>query len=205
MTRCAARFILSIFVAFLLFSSIARADEEELPPSHVAPVAGVGPTTELGLRSGFQFGSFSGRASDQSPRAVPFLLFDFGYRPSYALYLGIYAGGSDSQSDSGSIAEGRAGANVQWHPLRPGGLDPWLGLGVGYNWVNDWGGLEVMAQLGANVWLGRQVSLGPFVAVARSFLTKNIGRTEPGAPIPTVLDGGLLAYMPGLRLVLDVP
>lgn len=94
----------------------------------------------------------------------------------YVSYAFGKAGSALEAGTSRSASNVRFGFEILWHlgPDRP--VDPWLGLGVGYEWLNlsvggsggtitgsargfEWANL----QLGIDFMLGRSFRLGPFV------------------------------------------
>jgi hypothetical protein len=120
----------------------------------LAPVAlqaaGNGP--QLGIRFGYgiPFGDLFGSpdvrggalpVSEMASGALP-LQADVGYRFSPSIYAGLYGSYSfvlanNCASAAGCAAHGlRLGANVQIHPLGDVPVDPWYGIGAGYEWLN---------------------------------------------------------------------
>jgi hypothetical protein len=79
--------------------------------------------------------------------AVP-IWFDAGYRLLPSLYLGAYfaygfgsvPGNAQSYCSapglSCSLTDLRVGVDVQYHFLPASWLDPWVGLGAGFEWLN---------------------------------------------------------------------
>ncbi|MET0412807.1 MAG: hypothetical protein ABW217_15995 [Polyangiaceae bacterium] len=171
------------------------------------------PRFELGLRTGYglpighyadvrQLGGVRqddvNALSDDAYGAIP-LWLDFGYRLTPALVLGVYGmfglvlpkSGAASNPLGGGCPEGldcfaigvRFGVQAQYH-FSPGAqVDPWLGLGLGYEWitshvegsvfgipidvVTDHAGLELLhLQGGVDFPLARALSLGPFASVS---------------------------------------
>jgi hypothetical protein len=171
------------------------------------------PRFELGLRTGYgvplgryadarQLGSVRqddvNALSDDAYGAIP-LWLDFGYRLTPALMLGVYGmfglvlpkSGAASDPLGGGCPEGldcfaiglRFGVQGQYH-FSPGApIDPWLGLGLGYEWitshvegralgflidiVTDHSGPELLhLQGGVDFQLARALSLGPFASLS---------------------------------------
>jgi hypothetical protein len=171
------------------------------------------PRFELGLRTGYaiplghyadvrQIGSTRqddvNALSDDAYGAIP-LWLDFGYRLTPALVLGVYGmfglvlpkSGAASDPLGGGCPEGldcfaiglRFGVQAQYR-FRPGAaLDPWLGLGLGYEWitshvegrvfgipidvVTDHSGPELLhLQGGVDFQLAPTLGLGPFASVS---------------------------------------
>jgi hypothetical protein len=168
---------------------------------------------ELGLRTGYglPLGRYAGvrqigstrqddvnALSDDAYGAIP-LWLDLGFRLTPHLVLGVYnmvglvlpRSGAASDPLGGGCPEGldcfaigvRFGAQAQYH-FQPGAeLDPWLGLGLGYEWitshvegqvfgipidvVTDHSGLELLhLQGGVDLRLAPALSLGPFASVS---------------------------------------
>jgi opacity protein-like surface antigen len=105
-------------------------------------VADEPPRWELGIRTGFAlpFGKLSSDGDDLSTNVsgqIP-IWVDGGYRVTPQVVLGVYAQlgillPKDCPSDvSCSGQDWRFGVNARFH-IQPGhSVDPWLGLGVGY-------------------------------------------------------------------------
>jgi hypothetical protein len=84
--------------------------------------------------------------------------------------------------DLASVFDVRAGAEVHYH-LAPGKLwDPWLGAGLGYEWLHvgvpggeTWAsGFELVnLQAGLDVAVGTRVHLGPFAALTTAVYSWN--------------------------------
>jgi hypothetical protein len=118
--------------------------------------------------------------------------FDLGYRVSPQLYAGAYfqygiaflpsdaAGGVCGQSGvSCSGSDIMAGVNLHYHVLPGEMVDPWLGIGVGYEWANfniSESGQSVSVQIvgwqfanfqaGADFKVEPNFGLGPFVMLS---------------------------------------
>jgi hypothetical protein len=146
--------------------------------------------TEWPLRSGWELGFRTGvifPGGDLVPGTqlsvgvgVQFpLVIDVGYRINELVFVGVVGQialgtlGSASCGASDSCLEwnGRVGAEVQLHPLgRAGRLDPWLGVGFGYEWQNYHESSETLTVSGfdfLNLDVGLdfpvgKVHLGPF-------------------------------------------
>lgn len=154
---------------------------EELPTRFEAAVRG-GVGIPIGNATGETSRTPSGtHLADLVSWTVPFEL-ELGARIGPAFvggYVSYAFGKAGSALDTGtgrSANNVRFGFEVLWHlgPDRP--VDPWLGLGVGYEWLNlsvttpdgtitgtvrgfEWANL----QLGIDFVLGRSFRLGPFV------------------------------------------
>jgi hypothetical protein len=150
---------------------------------------------ELSLNAGFGLplgnatgGNNSTSMSDAINFAIPFGV-QVGYRIAGVVFVGgtFTYGPFGSPSTSSIPACGqsgvschssfvRAGFSVQWHPLGSRGTDPYLGIGLGYEWLNvsvsengasstgqysgfNWADIPV----GVDFRLSRAVRLGPFV------------------------------------------
>jgi hypothetical protein len=128
-------------LALMLTAGTARAGEETL-------VAEGPPATgwELAFRTGviFPAGELSPGAALSIGVGVQFpIIIDVGYRLNRHLFLGVvgqYAigtvgSGSCPSGQSCLEMNGRIGPELQVHPLgRTGRVDPWFGLGFGYEW-----------------------------------------------------------------------
>ena len=107
------------------------------------------------------------------------IVVDVGYRLSEFVFvgavgqiaLGTLGSGSCGPTDSCLEWNGRVGAEVQLHPLgRAGRLDPWFGVGFGYEWQTYQGSSETLTVSGfdfLNVDVGLdfpvgKIHLGPF-------------------------------------------
>lgn len=171
------------------------------------------PRFELGLRTGYgvplgryadvrQLGSVRqddlNALNDDAYGAIP-LWLDFGYRLTPALLLGVYGmvglvlpkSGAASDPLGGGCPEGldcfgigvRFGVQAQYR-FSPGApIDPWLGLGLGYEWitshvqgsvfglpfdvVTNHSGPELLhLQGGVDFQLAGALSLGPFASLS---------------------------------------
>jgi hypothetical protein len=101
---------------------------------------------ELAFRTGviFPAGDAASGAALSLEVGVQFpLVLDVGYRINEHFFVGVvgqYAigtipSGQCDSSQSCSESNGRVGAELQVHPLgRSGRVDPWFGLGFGYEW-----------------------------------------------------------------------
>lgn len=142
----------------------------------------------LGIRTGYalSFGAVAEQSNlhDVMPGHLPFWI-DVGWRPSAAIVLGVFGA-----AGIGAVANGcptgftcnatlmRVGVNAHVH-LRPDKLvDPWLGVGIGWESLsiaivgNDGGqverasGLELFdVQIGVDFQVAAGVRVGPFAAL----------------------------------------
>jgi outer membrane protein W len=156
----------------------------------------------LGLRLGYGFplGRASGDPDAELDRhyssKLPIWL-DAGYRFSPKFLVGLYGQyaiatlADDSCSDgadcSGSVI--RFGLQVQYNAMPNAAVDPWFGLGIGYELAHGEGsqtkwdlrGFEFAnLQAGFDFKLSAALSLGPFVSY--SFGRYASGEYEPGDP-----------------------
>jgi hypothetical protein len=160
--------------------------------AHAAGENGVaeGPSAtgwELGFRTGviFPAGELSPGAALSIGVGVEFpIIIDIGYRLNRHLFLGVvgqYAigtvgSGSCPSGQSCLVMNGRIGPELQVHPLgRTGRVDPWFGLGFGYEWqlysISGSGSSDTLTVSGfdfLNVDIGvdfpvGKVHLGPYV------------------------------------------
>lgn len=148
---------------------------------------------EAGLRTGY--GIPLGKAADPDgdlsegvSGKVP-IWIDLGYRALPELFVGLYAqygfgfvGSSleaacDSPGVDCSTSIVRLGAQLHYHPAPRGSVDPWIGLGFGYEWATwgtEAGGAEVSfssrgfellnLQLGLDVPVATNFYIGPAVS-----------------------------------------
>lgn len=162
-----------------------------------APPPGQG--VEIGLRVGYGIpagkegavpGTANANLSDDVSGIIPIQL-DGGYRFNPNLYLGLsfqYApglvnsSGNNSTCGSGvscSASDLRLGLNVNYHFATGLPFDPWVGFGVGYEWLMlsaSAGGISADAtasgfefadiQLGGDVAINPSFVVGPFFAVS---------------------------------------
>ncbi len=168
---------------------------------------------ELGLRTGYgiplgryadvrQIGNTRqedvNALSDDTYGAIP-LWLDLGYRLTPALALGVYGmfglvlpkSGAASDPLGGGCPEGldcsalgvRFGVQAQYRFLPGAAVDPWLGLGLGYEWITshvegrvfgipidvntDHSGPELLhVQGGVDFQLAGALTLGPFASLS---------------------------------------
>jgi hypothetical protein len=151
---------------------------------------------EFGARLGFglPLGSSSGVLGDDFTKLfnsmIP-LWFDLGYRATPHVYVGAYfmygfgflsSGlnnmGCQSSGVSCDIHDIRFGADLHYHVTPGGPLDPWVGVGFGYEWVGfsasggsasagvGISGWEfINAQVGFDYRVSNNFSIGPFSAI----------------------------------------
>jgi hypothetical protein len=134
---------------------------------------------ELALRASVAFpaGNASSNAPLSGPVGVQFpLALDVGYRIGEYVFVGVtgqYAFGtigSASCDPGASCSEwgGQVGGEVLLHPLGRPAVDPWVGLGFGFEWLilsESSGGQSANASVGGFDWLvvtsGVDFALGP--------------------------------------------
>jgi outer membrane protein W len=116
------------------------------------------------------------KLSDLTVAQIAFWL-DVGYMVTSQLMLGIYAQyaiAAGGHEFTGSGSDIRLGVQAQYHPIAVGLLNPWVGLGIGYEMLSTsatFGNATVSAkgfefanlQAGLDFRLGRFFGLGPFV------------------------------------------
>jgi len=175
----------------------AAADSSGAAPAAASPAASPDPNAphfEAAVRAGFgvplgeAFGSggtLSNKMSDYASYSIP-IWVDVGVRLWGSLFLGGYFsygfGGSTDASTCGSgfscsPSTLRFGGQVHWHPLGSASVDPWVGLGSGYEKLSigvsggstsgtfEFSGWEwVTAQLGLDFALGSVFRIGPWVS-----------------------------------------
>lgn len=169
----------------LTFSTAASADEQgpaSPPTGEVAPSGPrIGLRTGVGLPIGSAFAG-SGGLSDTISAYVP-LRLDLGYRIERHFYVGIdgqvatIVPNNCTTGFSCSGTDTRIGVMVAYHLLPTKVIDPYLGIGVGYEVLHTSRsigeasvditarGFEVLdAELGADVRLGRAWRIGPVVS-----------------------------------------
>jgi hypothetical protein len=117
----------------------------------LAPLAaaGAGDGVEVGARVGYAIPRGE-VGPDGSGNGIPFSTWvehalpidvDVGYRFNPYVYGGVYGGYSvisRAYCETGDCSDHgfRVGANVQLHPLGQVPVDPWIGLGFGYEWLS---------------------------------------------------------------------
>lgn len=178
---------LAAFCLAALAAASAAAQDAALPakPTGGASERGL----QLALRTGFArpFGKIADDStasiSDAFTGFLPIWL-EGGYRFNPNLFVGAffqYALGLAKNCDPGFSCSGsdlRFGVEAHFHLLPSQKVDPWAGVGVGYEWLNiresrgslniDGGarGFEfVSLQAGADMALTDKFSVGPFVAL----------------------------------------
>lgn len=157
----------------------------------------------FGMRTGYGFplgtSAQQGNLSDTIKGVVP-LWFDAGFRFNPYVYLGAFfqygfgilpsnASGCNASGTSCSESDVRLGANVHFHFLANSTVDPWVGLGFGYEWLNltasqaqgsGFGSLRgfefVNGQLGLDFKILPTLAIGPFFAFAvGQYSTASVG------------------------------
>jgi len=145
-----------------------------------------GPGPEIAVRTGFSlpFGSIAGNAgslSDAFTGLVP-IGAELGWRLTPNLYAGAafgYAFGLTKNCPPGDRCSGHdvgLGIDVRYHALPDERIDPWIGVGAGYEWLSlstntgsnridlTADGFEfVHADFGADFFATRNVRVGPVV------------------------------------------
>jgi len=168
---------------------------------------------EAGVRVGvgFPVGNIAGatqsaaaaRLGDWVAWSVP-IQIDAGARigPVFVGAFGGYAfgnaGSALENASTRSAGDARLGFEVLWHFAPEGKVDPWAGLGVGYEWLTLNGtsgttsasvtvrGFEfVSAQAGIDFPLGRAFRIGPFVQATLGQYASGSGQlTTPRGTVP---------------------
>jgi hypothetical protein len=192
------------FVATLAIASTARA--QELPPGfELGARLGYGlPLGDVDTRQALK-GTVGDPLGETIRNMVP-IWIDAGYRLAPRWFAGLffaYAPGAiggalynacgpamaktGAQNVDCSVFDVRAGAEVHYH-VAPGKLwDPWLGAGLGYEWLHlgfstgfapsteTWAsGFELIdLQAGLDVAVGTRVHLGPFAALTTAVYSWN--------------------------------
>lgn len=156
--------------------------------------------------------------SDVDSYSVPIQL-DAGVRLGGAWFLGAYFsygfGGSVSASlcPTGDCSANtmRFGGQVHWHPLGDAAVDPWVGIGSGYEKVSissgggsfDLSGWEFgNLQLGVDFAVGSSVKIGPWVGFSvGQYSTGSVSGSDSGAS-QTIANKTIHEWlMIGVRLV----
>lgn len=159
---------------------------------------------EIGLRAGLGLGvgavvhsartNEDAKLLDNGTIMVP-LTLELGFRLDPRLYIGAFGSWSwiaprkadnsfcTDATDSCSASLSVIGADVRFHPMPTMAYDPWISVGVGYEWLNDrarTGSLEAKSMfrgfqwvdlgLGADFTIAPRFTLGPYVhgALAQS-------------------------------------
>jgi hypothetical protein len=164
-----------------------------------AAAAGSAPTgIELGARTGYvlPMGQADGASGDDLSNIfsgqIP-IWIDAGYRASPHLYAGAFfqygvAFLADKTSNAAMCNQGGVscsgndillGANLHYHVMPQEGFDPWIGVGVGYEWLNINASLGsasaavqtkgwqfVDFQLGGDIKVSPDFGIGPFVMLS---------------------------------------
>lgn len=149
---------------------------------------------------GVPFGDATGERGDtMSSRYSNQVAFELalGGKPTPSLYIGAYGGvwggsegddeyasslcadSSGREVDCGSLST-RLGAEIQWHFLPAGGVNPWIGFGLAYEWASESitdhvanrteesrvHGMQLgRLQAGVDFRLGKVFGLGPYTQV----------------------------------------
>ena len=169
------------------------------PPNKDAP-SWSGP--EAGFRTGFALPGgevVSGKSFDPGKGMIPFWI-DFGYRFNKYVFFGPYVNfgvaiQSDSSCTTGYSCHGidfRLGGTVQLHVLPGARFNPWLGLGLGYEWYHVgtsgtpsvpgvWSrGFEIPnVSFGVLYKSSAYGGVGPFISIARARFSYIAGDAVP--------------------------
>lgn len=119
---------------------------------------------------------------------------DLGVRVARPLIVGVYGQVGTvltrSSNDWTSVCPAaadcsgtdvQAGVQAHYHFAPGQRLDPWLGMGIGYEWYTlhapdarfKWGGIQVAnLQAGLDISLGSVISVGPFLGLAMAQFTQ---------------------------------
>ena len=143
---------------------------------------------------------------------------DLGYRVGPRLYLGVFGQYAFGLSPHGycdraldcSESVTRFGANAHYHFLPDALIDPWVGLGFGYEffsfkvsgtipvvqWDIDASGTEsgfefANFQLGGDIRLSPSFALGPFIAFSLAQYSSATGGANIGMSGPTSVNEGI--------------
>jgi outer membrane protein W len=174
----------------------------------------------LRLGYGIPLGDAAGNAelSDGIAGQVP-LILDIGYRITPMVFLGVYgqygfawlsdnyADGCDATNASCSAHDIRLGIEAQFHfqPLEK--LDPWIGVGIGYEWAGldvEVGNMEVDTTLSGFEFINLQAGLDIRVSehfYVGPFLNFSIGQYSSASA--SCSGGGLCADQFGVNGDID--
>ncbi len=190
--------LLVLLFGSLYFAGSARAEDSDEAVTNEQNVAAPRGFT-LGVRSGFAIplGNIAGRsgaglnASDGSPLRdtlsghIP-IWVDLGWRFNDHVYVGVYGSYGFGILPSNvcrrltcSATVLRAGVDAQWHWLPANRIDPWVGIGVGYetvslsgsqgavSYVGHLGGVEAInAHFGLDYRVSDSFAVGPTVVAS---------------------------------------
>ena len=211
-------------IAWMTIAATARHALADGNVSGVEIAARLGYGLPLGdVESHKGFAGSVGDPLDQTIGAMVPLWFDVGYRFGPQWFGGVFLAyapgipGDALHAACGNGATGcspddfRAGLEVQFHVLPEGHWDPWLGAGLGYEWLHVgfgagtkalWAsGFEVVnLQAGLDARLSSRVALGPFVALTAA----EYGWNDP-LPSSNTFDSTALHgwFVVGVRVVFD--
>jgi outer membrane protein W len=190
--------VATLALATTLSPSTASADEGfgdgSASASASANTAGLPHGLSFGVRTGymiptgsaFSANNVSAKMSDTIAGGLP-LWLDAGYRITPNIYVGLYADlallfVASTACPSGASCSGsqfRIGANAHYHFLPDGKIDPWAGLGIGYehlhygvtlgesdNGVSASGFEFVNLQVGGDYKLTDAIAVGPFLSLS---------------------------------------
>lgn len=186
---------------------------------------------EVGLRAGYALplgDVSSGNAYSDFTKGIVPLQLDVGYRINGNWFAGAYfqygltnvkVPECDQSGVSCSASDLRFGIEGQYHLMPANALDPWVGLGVGYEVYHSSesaGGMEASgstngfeflnATVGADYKLAPNLGVGPFLGLSLGEFS-NASFSSPGQPDQSgsIQDKALhLALSFGLRGVFDV-
>lgn len=153
---------------YLGLFTTALADEQ---PAGTATSSSSKPLgVEFSLRLGPALTSLSGLDGPMFP-----LWLGLGYRIHGVWYVGIsgvYSFGSVfSQGSQVTITNAQFLVEAAFHPLAYGKVDPWVGYGIGAEWLNGGtaGFVPVSFDFGVDFAVSQSVRVGPFFAVQVAF------------------------------------
>ena len=218
------RQILQVSAWWVLLSGVSAVGASAAHPTGSSRMLGVEVAMRIGV--GLPLGNVDGVPGDRldqtiSP-AVP-LWLDLGWRFAQHWFAGGYAafapGGLGSALTFGcsacTVHDTRLGAEVQYHLLPDLSLDPWIGGGIGYEWLGIDGptsgvgtsGWEFLnLQGGLDYRLSTLIHVGPFAAFS-------LGQFDTASSSSPSVSGSSNAFRNkaphqwlflGLRLVFDV-
>jgi hypothetical protein len=223
-----------------LFAAPVRAEDyfAEANPTTVekAPPPNPDRGLRIGLRSGYGLPFGKPYDADETLRGfvngvIP-IWVDAGYRFNPSIYVGAYGvfgyglvHTTETQCGTGvscSAYDVRVGVDAQYRFLPKGAVDPWIGLGFGYEWlhygVSGFGvtrlqtlrGFELFGiQLGADFELDKSFRLGPFIGYSVGKFgdgsKSETGSATSGAVAAGIANTAMHEWLTlGLRGVLDI-
>jgi hypothetical protein len=196
-------------------------------PDIITPERRTGFTTGLRLGVGVPFGKAGRDAiagsdrnlNDLTPWRAP-VWVDVGYSLTGAMTLGAYGqvgtgGTSDSCPGDCDWSDIRVGAAMEWRFLPGAAVDPWLGIGLGYEWLSyrvlasvgrateRVGGPELMLHGGVDFQVEDALRIGPYASATLSQYLTDTFSCQPATdlcPADGSIDGAAFHSWIGIGL-----